>query len=263
MRLPRWALLTATLAATSMWAAACAEPDRPGTRASSPADAVAAVSPALAHYTDTIAEGELWARPAMSARDRSVVTLAALIARNATIDLPAQLNRALDNGVSAAEISEIITHLAFYAGWPNAQAAASAAAPVFADRGVEVGELPEVGGPRLPIDQDAEDARRTTNDDNFGAVAPGVLHYTTDTVFTDLWLRPGLAPRDRSLVTFSALVAAGQTGQITYHLGRAMDNGLTQEQASEALTQLAFYAGWPPVFSALPVVKDLFAARAR
>jgi 4-carboxymuconolactone decarboxylase len=117
--------------------------------------------------------------------------------------------------------------------------------------------------PRWPLDQAAEDQRRTGVEQNYGAVAPGVLQYTTDVLFTDLWLRPALTPRDRSLITVSALVASGQTAQIPYHLGRAMDNGLTQEQASEALTQLAFYAGWPSVFSALPVVKDVFASRAR
>ena len=87
------------------------------------------------------------------------------------------------------------------------------------------------------------------------------MHYTAEVLFKNLWLRPGLAPRDRSLVTVSALVANGQVAQITYHLGRAMDNGLTQEEASEALTQLAFYSGWPCVFSAMPVVKDVFANR--
>ena len=66
------------------------------------------------------------------------------------------------------------------------------------------------------------------------------------------------APRDRSLVTVSALIASGQVAQVGYHLNRAMDNGLTQTQASEVLKQLAFYAGWPNVFSALPVVKEVF-----
>lgn len=73
--------------------------------------------------------------------------------------------------------------------------------------------------------------------------------------------RPDRAPRDRSLVTVSALVASGQVAQMPYHLNRAMDNGLTRAQASEVLTQLAFYAGWPNVFSALPVAKDVFEKR--
>jgi 4-carboxymuconolactone decarboxylase len=106
-----------------------------------------------------------------------------------------------------------------------------------------------------------ETQRKATVEQQFGAVSPGVLQYTTEVLFRDLWLRPALAPRDRSLVTVSALIASGQVAQIPYHVNRAMDNGLTQTEASEALTQLAFYAGWPNVFSALPVVKDVFVKR--
>ena len=80
-------------------------------------------------------------------------------------------------------------------------------------------------------------------------------------LFRDLWLRPDLAPRDRSLVTVSALITAGQVAQIPFHLNKAMDNGLTRAQAGEVLTQLAFYAGWPHVFSAVPVVKEVLASR--
>jgi len=87
------------------------------------------------------------------------------------------------------------------------------------------------------------------------------VQYTTDVLFRDLWLRPDLAPRDRSLGTVSALIANGQVAQISYHLNRAMDNGLTQTQAAEMITQLAFYAGWPNAFFALPVVKDVFEKR--
>ena len=64
-------------------------------------------------------------------------------------------------------------------------------------------------------------------------------------------------------MTVSALIASGQVAQIPYHLNRAMDNGLTQEQAAEVLTHLAFYVGWPNVFSALPVAKEVFDKRAK
>ena len=87
--------------------------------------------------------------------------------------------------------------------------------------------------------------RATQVSANFGATRQGSSQNTTNLLFRDLWLRPALAPRDRSLVTVSALIASGQVAQITYHLGRAMDNGLTQPQASEVLTHIAFYAGWP------------------
>ena len=170
-------------------------------------------------------------------------------------------HRALDSGVTTTELSEIITHLAFYSGVAQRDGAVAVTRDVFVQRGIGADQLPHATPELLPLDQDAEAQRQSTNEKNYGAVAPGVLQYTTDVIFRDLWLRPGLAPRDRSLVTVSALVASGQVPQITYHLGRAMDNGLTQEQASEALTQLAFYAGWPKVFSALPVVKDVFASR--
>src|SRR5437879_13673787 len=92
---------------------------------------------------------------------------------------------------------------------------------------------------------------------------PGLVQYTTDVLFRDLWLRPDLVPRDRSLVTVSALIASGQVAQITYHLNRAMDNGLTQEQAGEVVTHLAFYGGWPNALSELPVVNGVLETRSR
>ncbi|HET7105037.1 MAG TPA: carboxymuconolactone decarboxylase family protein [Terracidiphilus sp.] len=76
-------------------------------------------------------------------------------------------------------------------------------------------------------------------------------------------MRPALAPRDRSLVTVSALIAAAQVAQIPYHLGRAIDNGLTSTEAGEIVTHIAFYAGWPNAFSAAPVVKDVLEKRAK
>ena len=80
-------------------------------------------------------------------------------------------------------------------------------------------------------------------------------------LFRDLWLRPALAPRDRSMVTVAALIAGGHTEQITFHLNRAMDNGLTKSEASALLHHLAFYSGWPNIFSAMPVAKDVFQSR--
>ena len=116
---------------------------------------------------------------------------------------------------------------------------------------------------RLPLNEPAEAARAKGVSEQFGTTAPGVVQYTTDVLFRDLWLRPDLAPRDRSLVTVSALIATGQAAQLSYHLNRAMDYGLTQPEAAEALTHLAFYTGWPSVFSALPVAKDVFDKRPR
>ena len=94
---------------------------------------------------------------------------------------------------------------------------------------------------RYTLNETAEARRAASVEQNVGPVAPGIVQYTAEVLFHDLWLRPDLAPRDRSLVTVSALIAAGQVEQIPYHLNRAMDNGLTQAQAAEVLTHLAFY----------------------
>ena len=205
--------------------------------------------------------GDLWTRPDLSPRDRSIVTLAVLIGRNQAIELPYYFTLALDNGVTAAEISEIITHLAFYSGWSNAIAAAGVAKDVFAERGIGADQLPPASPGLLPLDQAAEEQRATRVQQDVGPVSPGLVQYTGDLLFHDLWLRPDLTPRDRSLVTVSALIAAGQVAQIPFHLNRAMDNGLTKAQASEVLTHVAFYAGWPNAMSAVPVMKRVFESR--
>ncbi|WP_027255909.1 carboxymuconolactone decarboxylase family protein [Leisingera aquimarina] len=95
-----------------------------------------------------------------------------------------------------------------------------------------------------------------------GYSVDGVVDTTRELLFNELWLRPDLAARDRSMVTVAALIAAGQTEQMTFHLNRAMDNGLMQEEAGAMLSHLAFYADWPKVFSAMPVARQVFESRA-
>lgn len=137
----------------------------------------------------------MWKRPGLAPRDRSIVTLAVLITRNQTIDMPFYFNLALDNGVKPREISEMITHLAFYAGWENAMSAVAVVKDVFARRGIKADELSVTSPKLLPLNETAEAQRVARNEQQFGAVAPGVLQYTTDVLFRDLWLRPDLAPR--------------------------------------------------------------------
>jgi len=176
---------------------------------------------------------------------------------------PSARGMALDNGVKPREISEIITHLAFYSAWANAMSAVAVVKPIFAERGIGADQLPPASPDLLPIDKAAEERRAAGVEQQFGNVAARLVQYTTDVLFRDLWLRPDLAPRDRSLVTVAALIANGQAAQISYHLNKGMDNGLTEEQAAEVITHLAFYAGWPNAFSALPVAKEVFEKRKR
>ncbi|MGH2457671.1 MAG: carboxymuconolactone decarboxylase family protein [Chloroflexota bacterium] len=92
-----------------------------------------------------------------------------------------------------------------------------------------------------------------------GDVAPKLAQLTDDVLFGDVWERPGLSKRDRSLVTVAALVALYRTNQLPFHLQRALENGVTRDELIEAITQLAFYAGWPNAMSAAQVAKDVFA----
>jgi 4-carboxymuconolactone decarboxylase len=250
-------LVAATIATLSLMVVSSARAEQAPRRL---VDDLSSVAPQLEKYAHgPIAD--LWKRPALAPRDRSIVTLAALIARNQTIDMPRHMALALDNGVKPREISEMVAHLAFYSGWANALGAVAVAKDVFAARKIGADQLPVASPSPLPLDAEAEAQRAQRVEAQFGKVAPGVVQYTSDVLFRDLWLRPDLAPRDRSLVTVSALVASGQVAQIPYHLTRAMNNGLTSAEAGEVLTQLAFYAGWPNVFSALPVVKEVIEKR--
>lgn len=226
-------------------------------------EAIRHVAPALDRYTQDRLLGDVWKRAGLSPRDRSIVTLSALIARDQTVELPFYLNFALDNAVKPREISEIITHLAFYSGWANAVSAATVAKNVFGARSIGEDQLPPASPSLLPLDEPAEADRVKRVGGQFGASFPGIVQNTTDMLFRDLWLRPDLAPRDRSLATVSALIATGQVAQVSYHLNRAMDNGLTQAEAAEAIAHLAFYVGWPNAFSALPIAKDVFEKRPR
>jgi 4-carboxymuconolactone decarboxylase len=90
-----------------------------------------------------------------------------------------------------------------------------------------------------------------------GDFAPKLAQLTDDVLFGDVWARPQLSPRDRSLVTVSALVAMNRPDQLRSHLARARDNGLTDEQLSEAITHLAFYSGWPNAIAAVTVAREL------
>jgi 4-carboxymuconolactone decarboxylase len=94
-----------------------------------------------------------------------------------------------------------------------------------------------------------------------GDMAPKLAELTDNVLFGDVWQRPGLSKRDRSLVTVSALVAMNRPDQLRSHLALARENGLTQEELIEAITHLAFYAGWPSAITAISVAKEVFQAK--
>ncbi len=92
----------------------------------------------------------------------------------------------------------------------------------------------------------------------FGDIAPKLAELTDDVLFGDIWERPGLSPRDRSLITVAALVALYRTNELPSHVRRALDNGVTKDELVEAMTHLAFYAGWPSAVTGIKAAKQTF-----
>ncbi len=104
----------------------------------------------------------------------------------------------------------------------------------------------------------ADDKHSPTIRDLIGDVAPKLAELTDDVLFGDVWERPGLSKRDRSLITVATLVALNRTAQLPFHLARALENGVTKEELVELITHLAFYSGWPTAMSAITLAKGVF-----
>ncbi|HSS45142.1 MAG TPA: carboxymuconolactone decarboxylase family protein [Thermoanaerobaculia bacterium] len=95
----------------------------------------------------------------------------------------------------------------------------------------------------------------------YGDFAPKLVQLTDDVLFSDVWERPQLSKRDRSLITCAALVATGKTEQMDFHYPNAIKNGATQEELVEMITHLAFYVGWPNAMSAVNRAKAVLAKK--
>jgi len=92
----------------------------------------------------------------------------------------------------------------------------------------------------------------------FGNFAPKLVELTDHVLFADVWERKELSKRDRSLITVAALVALNRPDQLRFHLGRAVENGVLEQELVEAITHLAFYACWPSAMSAMTIAKEIF-----
>lgn len=92
-----------------------------------------------------------------------------------------------------------------------------------------------------------------------GATAPKLAELTDNVLYGDIWERPGLSKRDRSLVTISALIALNRPDQLRSHIKLGLQNGLTKDEIVETITHMAFYSGWPTAVSAVAIAKEVFA----
>jgi 4-carboxymuconolactone decarboxylase len=232
------------------YSAAVSSPQQGGARPSG--ELQQRVAPGLAALTDDVLYGDVWQRPELSPRDRSLVTISVLIATGNTAPLNGHLNRAFTNGVKPGEASALLAHLAIYCGWPRAVSALEVYDQVYKARNIDASTLSAVS-PRLPAPA-SEEARATATRTELGTIAPKFVQLTNDVVFETLWRQPELSVRDRSLVTIAALAATGDDDQLDVYLRRGVESGLSRAQIVEALTHLGFYAGWPRATKALTAV---------
>jgi len=210
-------------------------------------------APYLGQIRNQVVYGDIWERPQLSPRDRSMITVAVNQALYATYELRLHMGRALDNGVTQAEISEIIAHVMWYAGFPTAVNAARVAGEVFEERGLPA--VPPGASPRQPPADPAIEF-------------PGAYPHTpylrdllNQLVYAETWTRDELSPRDRSMITVAVGTALYASSEVRYHIGRALNNGVTQEEISEIITHVTFYSGFPTGVNAARIAAQVFEAR--
>ena len=210
-------------------------------------------APYLGQIRNTYVYGDIWERPGLSARDRSMITVAVNQALYATYELRLHMGRALDNGVTQAEISEIIAHTLWYSGFPTGVNAARVAEQVFAERGLPASP-PGASSRQPPVDPELE--------------FPGAFQQTpylrdllNQVVYAETWKRAELSPRDRSMITVAVGTAMYASSEVRYHVGRALDNGVTQDEIAEIITHVTFYSGFPTGVNAARVTAEVLEAR--
>jgi 4-carboxymuconolactone decarboxylase len=211
-------------------------------------------SPYLGELRNSLVYGEIWERPELSKRDRSLITVAVLQAL-VRDELSLHIPRGLDNGLTPEEISEIILHVTFYAGWPTGVQASLLAAETFEDRGISLGPLPEA-----PVAATA--TRVPASASGAYAAVPRLGQLRNSLLYENIWERPLLSKRDRSLITVAVTQALYATSELRTHIGRALDeNGVTPQEISEVILHVNFYAGWPKAVNAGRLAGDAFDAR--
>lgn len=221
---------------------------------------IGAVAPALVPYTRDRIVGELWGRPGLGARERSIVTLSILVSSNAAGGYVHYLNKALDNAVAPGELSELLTHLAFYTGFAYAFGAAGVLKSIFEERGIGIDQLPAVAPSLLsPLDVfSGEPAHTAFLQTQVAPASEALRHFTDALLYGEVWRRPGLSTRDRRLATIATFAARGETTLLPEQLAGALESGVTRVEMGELLAHVAFYGGWGKAMQAASVVTGFY-----
>jgi 4-carboxymuconolactone decarboxylase len=219
--------------------------------------------------------GEMWARPELSRRDRSLIVVATLAAQARDEELELHTVIAVRNGLTRVEIEEIVVTVAAYAGFPAAMAASRRVdAGLRIAEGVErlsdsVGAAPKSDAER---DRDAADVYEVVSGGRGGNDAETDLAFLSDRLgevgvlayrwaFGEVWPRTGLTRRDRSLAVIAILTALGTVDELAVHVPAGVGHGLSTEEIEAAITHLALYAGFPRAVEAMRATRLALAPR--
>lgn len=215
---------------------------------------------ALGSFTIDFCLGDIWSRPGVSRRDRSLIVITILASLNQLTQLKVHVRGAINHGMTPEEVREVFTHLCAYIGFPRALDAMRIANEVLA----EMGFAPK-DGKLAPSAKQSQMARRKVGyealvkvsanmaTDGFEKFVPTMetqlgplAQYAVDFVYGDVWARAQLSARDRSLLVISSLGALGREYELKhYHIPGAYRNGLTRAEIDEFIVTLAAYAGFP------------------
>lgn len=215
-------------------------------------------APAFGWYTDHVLFHRIWSPPNLSRRDRSIVTVSALATGGHNAQLGGHWNRALDHGLMPNEAIELVTHLAFQAGWPNAMSALGVAREVFEQRGISFNSISQVTGSSFDINcilpEPIRAMEQTFRKDPFTTALAERLE---ELVERDVWSRSGLEPRERSISTIEVVVASGNTAQLISEARRGLDSGPTLAELCEIILHLGYYVGLPKARNAARTLNPL------
>jgi len=195
---------------------------------------------------------DVWERPGLAPRDRSLITIAITQSLYATEEIRAHINRGLNNGLTQTEISELIAHVLVYSGFPTGVNAARVATEVYQQH-----NLPAVP-PATPRNRDPVVPPAYPN--SFPST-PYLAELLNEWVYGEVWERPDLSKRDRSLATIAVAQGMGAASELRSHIARGLDNGVTQEEIGELITHIAFYTGIPSAVNAARVAAAVFESR--
>jgi 4-carboxymuconolactone decarboxylase len=228
---------------------------------------------ALGSFAVDYVMGDLWSRPQLTRRDRSLVVISVLASMGSVDELGAHVEIGLNHGLSREEVDEVVLQVAAYAGYPMAMAATRVVDRTFC-RIDDVDRQP----PREPADAKSDEQRRADAADVLRTLTGGraasepeqalaniveslgdVGKLAFDWAFGEVWSRPQLSRRDRSLVVVAILTWLGKDNELAFHIPAALNHGLSREEVSEIMVQMCVYGGFPRAVEGMRAAKEAFA----